>query len=67
MDDDDWARRQYVTAQQAAAYLSVHVRTVYRMAIDGRLPSHSVAGSRAVRFARADVERLLVARDGDDD
>jgi excisionase family DNA binding protein len=63
---DDWTHRQYVTARQAAVYLSLHVRTVYRMAVDGRLPSHKVAGSRAVRFARTDVERLLVERRDDD-
>lgn len=64
---DDWARHQWVTARQAADYLSVHVRTVYRMVIDGRLRAHYVAGSRAVRLARKDVEALLRARDGGSD
>jgi excisionase family DNA binding protein len=63
----DWTRRTFVTAAQAADFLSVHVRTVYRYAAAGRLPAHYVAGSRAVRYARTDVEQLLVAADRDDD
>jgi len=63
----DWQGHEYVTASQAADYLSVHVRTVYRYALAGVLVAHRVAGSRSVRFRRADVERLLVRRDGGPD
>jgi excisionase family DNA binding protein len=61
-----WDGRRYVTAQQAADYLAVNVRTVYRWSIDGRLRAHRIAGTRAVRFRRVDVERLLEVRDRDD-
>lgn len=56
---DGWSRRKYVTAQDAADYLSVHVRTVYNYANRGTLKPHYLAGSRALRFLRTDVESMI--------
>jgi excisionase family DNA binding protein len=61
---DGWDSREFVTAAMVAAYLSVHVRTVHRWATVGRLTPHRLAGTRAVRFRRTDVEQLLDPGDG---
>lgn len=60
---------EYVTAAQAAAYLQVHVRTIYAMALDGRLTAHRLGSpsARNKRFRRTDVEGLLSAEDNTDD
>jgi excisionase family DNA binding protein len=51
--------RDYVTAREAAEYLSVHVRTIYNYAGRGILDRYFIVGSRALRFKRADVEAML--------
>ena len=60
---DPWAGK-YVTAAEAAEYLSVHVRTVHRYAAEGRLAPYYIAGSRRMRFRRTDVEAMLVSDEG---
>jgi excisionase family DNA binding protein len=62
-DEDDgvvWAdAREYVTAQEAADFLSVHVRTIYNYAGRGILTRYFIVGSRSLRFKRIDVESML--------
>ena len=38
-------RREILTPREAAEYLSVHVRTIYRLAKQGDIPGRKVGGS----------------------
>jgi excisionase family DNA binding protein len=38
-------RREIMTPREAAEYLSVHVRTIYRLAKKGEIPGRKVGGS----------------------
>ncbi len=59
-DGVEWgSARDYVTAQEAADYLSVHVRTIYNYAGRGILTRYFIVGSRSLRFKRKDVEAML--------
>lgn len=56
-----------LTTQQVAAILGCHVRTVHRMAEDGRLPGHKLGdNTRAWVFDPAEV-RAYKARTGQTD
>jgi excisionase family DNA binding protein len=37
--------REIMTPREAAEYLSVHVRTIYRLAKNGNIPGRKVGGS----------------------
>jgi excisionase family DNA binding protein len=37
--------REIMTPREAAEYLSVHVRTIYRLAKNGEIPGRKVGGS----------------------
>jgi excisionase family DNA binding protein len=52
---------EYLSTEQAAKLLAVHPDTVRRMVEAGKLPRREVAGK--LRFARADLDRLLGAGD----
>ena len=39
------SRREILTPREAADYLSVHVRTIYRLAKHGDIPGRKVGGS----------------------
>jgi excisionase family DNA binding protein len=38
-------RKEIMTPREAAEYLSVHVRTIYRLAKKGEIPGRKVGGS----------------------
>jgi excisionase family DNA binding protein len=38
-------RREIMTPREAAEYLSIHVRTIYRLAKNGEIPGRKVGGS----------------------
>ena len=49
----------YVTPEQAADVLHVHVQTIRDYIRSGRLPAFRLAGERAIRIRPADLEALL--------
>lgn len=49
----------WLSPAQVAAELSVALPTVRAYIRSGRLPARRIRGSRLVRIARADLERLL--------
>jgi excisionase family DNA binding protein len=53
MDDNEW-----VTTEQACAFLGIHRTTLWRMVKAGRLVPHRRPGQRMQLFRREDIERL---------
>lgn len=51
--------REYLTPEEAAETLSIHVQTMRAYIRSGRLPAYRVAGERALRILRADLEKVL--------
>jgi len=54
--------RDVMTPREAAQYLSVHVRTIYRLARDGEIPGRKVGGSW--RFRKDTLDQWLSGNDG---
>jgi excisionase family DNA binding protein len=55
-------RREIMTPREAADYLSVHVRTIYRLAKNGEIPGRKVGGSW--RFKKGALDEWLSWREG---
>ena len=53
--------REIMTPREAAEYLSVHVRTIYRLAKNGNIPGRKVGGSW--RFRRDALDEWLSWRE----
>lgn len=53
----------WLTQQQAADRLQVHVRTIERARADGRLPTYAAGTRRALRFRVEDVDALAELQD----
>ena len=53
------ARPEYVTPEEAAEALGIHVQTMRAYIRSGRLPAFRLAGERAIRLLRADLEKVL--------
>jgi len=51
--------REYLTPEEAAEALSIHVQTMRAYVRSGRVPAFRVAGERAIRILRADLEKVL--------
>lgn len=51
------AAESVMTVKEVAEYLRVNQRTVYRLAVDRRLPSFKVGATW--RFKRADIDRWI--------
>src|SRR5207247_1155023 len=51
--------REYLTPEEAADTLGVHVQTMRGYIRTGRLPAFRVAGERAIRIRRGDLEKVL--------
>jgi excisionase family DNA binding protein len=51
--------REYLTPEDAAAALGIHVQTMRAYIRSGRLPAFRLAGERAIRILRADLEKVL--------
>ena len=49
----------YLTPEQAADVLHAHVQTIRDYIRSGRLPAFRLAGERAIRIRRSDLEALL--------
>jgi excisionase family DNA binding protein len=53
--------REIMTPREAAEYLSVHVRTIYRLAKNGEIPGRKVGGSW--RFKKDALDEWLSGRE----
>lgn len=66
--DDDPTRnkkqREYLTPEEAAEELGVHVQTMRGYIRSGRMPAFRVAGERAIRILRADLRKVLEPLEG---
>lgn len=51
--------RDYLTPEDAAEELGVHVQTLRAYVRSGKLPAHRLAGERAIRIRRIDLEKIL--------
>lgn len=51
--------REYLTPEEAAAALGIHVQTMRAYIRSGRVPAYRVAGERAIRIRRTDLEKVL--------
>jgi len=53
--------KEVMTPREAAEYLSIHVRTIYRLAKHGEIPSRKVGGSW--RFKKEALDLWLSGRE----
>jgi excisionase family DNA binding protein len=53
------AHRDYLTPEEAAEALSIHVQTLRAYVRSGKLPALRLAGERAIRIRRTDLETVL--------
>ena len=53
--------REIMTPRDAAEYLSIHVRTIYRLVKNGEIPCRKVGGSW--RFKKYALDEWLSGRD----
>lgn len=51
--------RDYLTPEEAAEALGIHVQTMRGYVRSGRVPAYRVAGERAIRIRRTDLEKVL--------
>jgi excisionase family DNA binding protein len=51
--------RDYLSPEEAAEALGVHVQTLRAYVRSGKLPALRLAGERAIRIRRADLDKLL--------
>ena len=51
---------EWLTLEEAAAYLKVAKPTIYRFCSEGCLPFYKLAGTGQRRFKRADLDALFV-------
>jgi excisionase family DNA binding protein len=58
--------RDFLTPEEAAEALAIHVQTMRGYIRTGRLPAYRVAGERAIRIRRIDLEKLLEPLNQDD-
>jgi excisionase family DNA binding protein len=54
-------KREIMTPREAADYLSIHVRTIYRLAKNGEIPGRKVGGSW--RFKKGALDEWLSWRE----
>ena len=57
---------QWMTVEEAAGYLRLSRRTIYKMVQDGRLPAYRIGTQRHRRFRKDDLDNALQldVRDG---
>ena len=53
--------KEVLTPREAAAYLSIHVRTIYRLVKNGGIPGRKVGGSW--RFKKDALDEWLLGKD----
>jgi excisionase family DNA binding protein len=52
-------RRDWLTTEEAAEYLQIHVNTVRRWAREGMIPAAKLGNRGGFRFRREDLDRFL--------
>ena len=57
--------RDYLTPEEAAEALGIHVQTMRAYIRNGRVPAFRVAGERAIRVLRGDLGKVLEPLNGD--
>jgi excisionase family DNA binding protein len=57
--------RDYLTPEEAAEALGVHVQTMRAYIRNGRLPAFRLAGERAIRILRTDLDKVLEPLQGE--
>ena len=57
--------RDYLTPEEAAEALGVHVKTMRAYIRNGRLPAFRLAGERAIRILRTDLDKVLEPLNGE--
>ncbi len=50
--------KEWFTVDEAAEYLSVSRRTIYKMTQDGRLQTHIISDHRTRRYRKHDLDRV---------
>jgi excisionase family DNA binding protein len=50
--------QEWFTVAEAAAYLRISRRTVYKLVEDKRLPAYRIGAERHLRFRREDLDRV---------
>jgi excisionase family DNA binding protein len=58
-EPDTGAARDHLTPEEAAEALGLHVQTLRGYVRSGKLPALTLAGERAIRIRRADLETVL--------
>ena len=53
------AKPEYLTPEEAAGTLGIHVQTMRAYIRSGRLPAFRLAGERSIRLLRTDLEKVL--------
>lgn len=53
------ASREFLTPEEASEALGIHVQTMRAYVRSGRIPAYRVAGERAIRIRRPDLEKVL--------
>lgn len=51
--------KEWFTVEEAAEYLSVSRRTIYKLTKDGRLPAFRIGQERHRRFRKEDLDGVL--------
>jgi len=59
MESSKKETRQYLTPEEAAEMLGVHVQTMRAYIRGGRVPAFRLAGERSIRLRRSDLEKVL--------
>ncbi len=54
--------KEIMTPREAADYLSIHVRTIYRLAKKGEIPGRKIGGSW--RFKKEALDQWLSGKEG---
>jgi excisionase family DNA binding protein len=57
--------REYITPEEAAEALGIHVQTMRAYIRSERLPAFRLAGERAIRILRTDLEKVLEPMGGE--
>jgi excisionase family DNA binding protein len=52
--------KEWFTVTEAAEYLSVSKRTIYKLTQEGRLPAFSIGNERHRRFLKIDLDKTLL-------
>jgi excisionase family DNA binding protein len=55
----DLSAREYLTPEEAAEAIGIHVQTLRGYVRSGKLPALRLAGERAIRIRRRDLEAVL--------